>query len=313
MKIPSYNGEIGKMLAMILPDCPWASYLLSCRVFKRTFGWWPKLRHPHSFNEWLFMRKVMLPRAASFVPWVDKRLAKQSVESALMGTGVECKVAKTLHHATHADDPFFEGVLPRCVVKGTHGSGMTILVNEPRRLSPKEKASLHAWMSTDYFTGSREPGYRHLKPGIIAEEFLPCEQLVPEDYKFFCFRGQVAFVQHDTGRYIEHLRCLYSTDWRRLPVTLAHDRYEPAAPAPRDLSLMIQVAERLSASHDFVRVDLYQTDDAVYFGEMTFFPGSGLEVFTPTSFDRRIYERWLKHSPALDAWDMEAFLQGALA
>lgn len=313
MKLPTYNGALGKALAKILPDRPWASYLLSCRVFKRTYGRWPSTRCPQSLNEWLFMRKVMLARSTNFAPWVDKHLAKGSVSKAMQGAEVKCQVARTLHHATSADDSFFDGVIPRCVIKGTHGSGMTILVNAPRCLTSEEREALKTWMVTDYFQGSREPGYRHLQPGIIAEEFLPSAHIVPEDYKFFCFRGQVAFIQHDTGRYQDHRRCLYSTDWRLMPVTLAYARYETAAPAPRDLDSMIQIAQRLSAEHDFVRVDLYQTDEAVYFGEMTFFPGSGLEVFTPGSFDRLIYERWLKPRPSFEAWNMEAFLQGVIA
>ncbi|MFO1439515.1 MAG: ATP-grasp fold amidoligase family protein [Verrucomicrobiaceae bacterium] len=309
MHLPSYNGALGKTLAKILPDCAWASYLLSCRVFKRTFGWWPSIRHPRSFNEWLFMRKVTLPRRTSFAPWVDKHLVKQFVADEMRGSTAECRVARTLHHATRADDPFFDTIVPRCVIKGTHGSGMTILVQSPRTLTADEKAALKLWMDTDYFTGSREPGYRHLKPAIIAEEFLPSGSLVPEDYKFFCFRGQVAFIQHDTGRYIEHLRCLYTTDWRCLPVSLAHDRYLAPAAAPRDLDVMLEIAQRLSREHDFVRVDLYQTGVGVYFGEMTFFPGSGLEVFTPASFDLAIHERWLRKEPRHESWNLESLLQ----
>lgn len=313
MKLPSYNGALGKTLAKILPDRPWASYLLSFRVFKRTFGFWPSLRHPRTLNEWLFMRKVTLPRSTSFAPWVDKHLAKQFVTETMRDTAVECRVAKTLHYATRADDAFFDRVLPRCVIKGTHGSGMTILVKSPRLLTDEEKQALQAWMTMDYFQGSREPSYRHLQPGIIAEEFLPCDHLVPEDYKFFCFRGQVAFIQHDSGRYVEHLRRLYSPDWRSLPITLAHEHYHPVADAPRDLATMIEIAKRLSASHDFMRVDLYQMDDAVYFGEMTFFPGSGLEVFTPASFDHAIHERWLKKEPVVDAWNLESLTPGVPA
>ncbi len=302
------NGGIGKTLAKVLPDTHWASYLLSFRVFKRAYGFRPRLRQPRTLNEWLFARKVTLPRSISFAPWVDKHLAKKSVEQALHGSGLECRVAQTLHYATRADDPFFDTQMPRCVIKGTHGSGMTLLIHEPRHLTEDEKTMIRGWLATDYFWGSREPSYRHLTPGVIAEEFLPCDDLVPEDYKFFCFRGQVAFIQHDAGRYVEHLRRLYSPDWRSLSVTLAHDHYHPVADAPPDLAKMIEIAKRLSVYHDFTRVDLYQMKDAVYFGEMTFFPGSGLEVFTPLSFDHAIYDRWLKKEPVLDAWNLESLI-----
>ncbi len=287
------EGGIGKTLAKILPDAPWASYLLACRVFKRTYGFRPNVQRPRTLNEWLFARKVTLPRSVSFAPWVDKHLAKESVEKALVGLDATCHIAKTLHHSTNADDAFFSGELPRCVVKGTHGSGMNILIESPRRLTEEERASMREWLKTDYFWGSREPSYRHLVPSIIAEEFLPCDGLVPEDYKFFCFRGKVAFIQHDTGRYIDHRRCLYSPSWDRLPVTLAHDMYEHDAPAPQDLAAMIDIAQRLSERQNFVRVDLYQTQKGVYFGEMTFFPGSGLEVFQPINFDADVYQRWM--------------------
>lgn len=297
MKLPSYNGALGKTLAKILPDTPWASYLLSCRVFRRNYGFWPRLRQPRTFNEWLFKQKVMLPKSTSFAPWVDKQLAKDFVSSALKNCSAPCRVAKTLHHTSSADDAFFRGVVPRCVIKGTHGSGMTILVREPRLLTDEEKASLHEWLAHDYFWGSREPSYRHLTPAVIAEEFLPSGEQVPEDYKFFCFRGQVAFIQHDADRYGNHTRCLYSPDWRRMNVSKGIGCYEADVPPPPDLASMLAVAECLSLEHDFVRVDLYQTDEGVFFGEMTFFPGSGLSPFKPISFDESIYQQWLANQP----------------
>ena len=288
------EGGVGKTLAKILPDTPWASYLLSYRVFKRTYGFSPRLNNPRTLNEWLFARKVSLPKSISFAPWVDKHLAKESMEKAMKGAAVECNVAKTLHYATKADDSFFDSVIPRCVIKGTHGSGMTILVQEPRLLTAEEKASIRQWLSVEYFWGSREPSYRHLVPGVIAEEFLPCNELVPEDYKFFCFRGKVAFIQHDTGRYVDHQRCLYSTDWKLLPVSFQYESYSQPAPAPEDLTNMLAIAEKLSQEQNFVRVDLYQTTKGVYFGEMTFFPEAGLGSFKPLSFDAQIFDQWLK-------------------
>lgn len=290
------QGGVGKTLAKILPDAPWASYLLSYRVFMRTYGFRPRLNNPRTLNEWLFARKVSLPKSISFAPWVDKHLAKESVARVMQGASEECLVAKTLHYTTAADDPFFDSVVPRCVIKGTHGSGMTILVKEPRLLTDAEKAAIRHWLAVEYFWGSREPSYRHLVPGVIAEEFLPCNDLVPEDYKFFCFRGKVAFIQHDTGRYVDHQRCLYSTDWQRLPVSLQYESYATPAPAPEGLEAMLAIASRLSRDQNFVRVDLYQTDKGIYFGEMTFFPGSGLEAFKPMGFDAEICQQWLQKS-----------------
>lgn len=291
-----YSGFIGKTLAKLLPDTPWATYLLSFRVFKRTYGFRPRLRSPRTLNEWLFARKVTLPKEISFAPWVDKQLVKDSVAAAMKGAPEQCHIAKTLHCTQDAADPWFDAVLPRCVIKGTHGSGMTILVREPRRLTDEERGELRRWMAAEYFQGSREPSYRHLKPGIIVEEFLPCDRLVPEDYKFFCFRGRIAFIQHDTGRFIEHRRCLYTKDWLRLPVRLQHVGYDHEAPPPRDLVTMVAIAQRLSKEQNFVRVDLYQTEAGVYFGEMTFFPGSGLEIFDPPAFDAELCRRWLQPS-----------------
>lgn len=293
-----YDGFVGKMLAKILPDAPWASYLLNYRVFTRTHGFRPRLRQPRTLNEWLFARKVTLPREISFENWVDKHLVKESVARVMQGAAVECHVARTMHHATSASDPFFGTELPRCVIKGTHGSGMTILINELRHLTSEEKATIQHWLAVDYFQGSREPSYRHLKPAVIIEEFLPGDGLVPEDYKFFCFRGHVAFIQHDTGRYIDHRRCLYSTEWKRLPVSYQYDSYPSDAPAPKDLATMLAIARRLSQQHNFVRVDLYQTAAGVYFGEMTFFPESGLGVFHPPAFDADVCQRWLTHAAA---------------
>ena len=302
------NGVLGKWLAKVLPDASWVTYLLGARVFQRSYGLWPRVRRPRTFNEWLFAQKVTTPRSCSYAPWVDKHLAKKSVAELMEGAETPCLFTKTLHYTTSAEDPYFLSELPRCVVKGTHGSGMTILVKEPRHLTDDERALLKQWLLADYFWGSREPSYRHLQPGIITEEFLPCEGLVPEDYKFFCFRGEVAFIQHDRDRYIDQRRCLYSPEWKPLTVTLKRKAYSDHAPAPKDLPSMLAIAKRLSAGQDFVRVDLYQTNEGVYFGEMTFTPGSGLQIFTPNSFDALVYERWLKKEPPLGRWNLAEYV-----
>lgn len=291
------KGGIGKTLAKILPDAPWATYLLCYRVFKRVHGFAPRLSRPRTLNEWLFVQKVKLPRSTTFAHWVDKHLAKKTLEKALKNHPVECKAARTIHYTTSADDAFFNGVIPRCVIKGTHGSAMTILVESPRLLTPEEKGEIRRWLSKSYFWGSREPSYRHVVPGVIAEEFLPSNGgIVPDDYRFYCFNGKIAFIQHETGRHLSHRRRLYSTDWQRLNVTTLVADYEEEIGPPQDLETMMELARILSKDEPFVRVDFYQTDEGVYFGEMTFFPASGLKPFSPASFDAEIYERWMTPS-----------------
>lgn len=134
--------------------------------------------------------------------------------------------------------------------------------------------------------------YSQARRLLLVEELLgrPGESLT--DHEFLVFDGRVRLVQVDTGRSGgDHRRRLYTPDWRPVEFDEPHTRRGPVSDPPASLSRMTAVAEALGGAFDFVRVDLYDVAGTVWFGELTPYPGGGLDPFDPV-LDRRLGEWW---------------------
>lgn len=112
------------------------------------------------------------------------------------------------------------------------------------------------------------------------------------DYKFFCFNGKVRFFKVDFGRFTEHRANYYSPDCELLPYGEVICPPDPDASVqmPPNLNKMIELAEKLSTGIHFLRVDLYNVNGRIYFGELTFYPAGGLSRWTDDRWDREIGE-----------------------
>lgn len=123
---------------------------------------------------------------------------------------------------------------------------------------------------------------------IIAEKLL-VNRKNPEaginDYKIICFKGKPKVIIVDVDRYIGHKRNFYDCEWNYLGVESDCCSFGDKLPKPKNLDRMLEVASILSEDFPHVRVDLYDIDDKIIFGELTFYPWSGYVQFTPDSFD----------------------------
>ena len=110
------------------------------------------------------------------------------------------------------------------------------------------------------------------------------------DYKFMCFNGRVEMILMCTERYSNGLKVtFFDREWKKMPFGRRyHPTSEKDIKKPKNFSSMIKLAEVLSKNIPFVRVDFYEIDGKVFFGELTFYPGSGLEEFTPKIWDRKL-------------------------
>ena len=99
-------------------------------------------------------------------------------------------------------------------------------------------------------------------------------------------------IQVDVNRFVKHERKLYTKEWEEIPCTIGYPRYEGNIEKPIRLNEMINVAEVLAAEFIHVRVDLYHTNKGIFFGEMTFTPGNGIERFIPNDFAYEIGEMY---------------------
>lgn len=254
--------------------------------------------------QWLLTRKERLNLAAPTtfnekIQWLKLHHRKQSLPALVDKLCVRQYVAKTIGeqylnelYATGASlEEIDPAILPqRFIVKCTHGSNWNIVVRDKATMDWLALIQqMDRWLRINYYDLRREWVYQHLKPRVVVERLME----VPEppgllDYKMFCFDGRVQLVQVDIDRSGDHRRNLYDLEWQRLPCKLRYPPADHEVPRPRNLSLMIELAESLARGFPFVRVDLYDYQEQVVFGEMTFFPGNGFEDFVPEEYDQKL-------------------------
>jgi hypothetical protein len=250
-------------------------------------GRWPDFEVPKTFNELVQARKLqdrnpLLPLLA------DKVRVKDYVARRL---GPDW-VIPTFWHGTELPEQR-DWPLP-FVLKSSHASCQCAFVRTGRENWPRIRRRAHRWLRHTYGGVLDEWLYGKIEPQLLVEPFVgnPCS--LPTDYKFFVFGGRAEFVQIDTDREHAHKRAIFDRNWRRLPVELQFPQERREIPRPRSLSAMVEAAETLSRGFDFVRVDLYEVEGRPLFGEMTFYPGSGLDRFRPAQYDRLFGSRWLE-------------------
>lgn len=186
----------------------------------------------------------------------------------------------------------FNSLPSKFALKCTHGSGMNEIVFDKNDLNYDEvKSRFDSWMNIDYaYMSGFEMHYTHITPRIIAESLLETDDGSDlKDYKVFVFHGKAKLIQVDIDRMHEHRRNLYTREWEYLPYSILY----PTAPdvvieRPVQLEEMLSLAEALGKTFLHVRVDFYICDEKIYFGEMTFTHGSGMEPFQPQEFNEEM-------------------------
>ncbi|CAA9529185.1 MAG: hypothetical protein AVDCRST_MAG23-907 [uncultured Sphingosinicella sp.] len=262
--------------------------------------WWrnghfPDLAQPTRFNELVQARKLhdrdpRLPQLA------DKVAVKEHVARRL---GAEW-VIPTLWHGTELPKAP-EWPLP-FVLKSSHGCCQCAFVRTGEEDWPAIRRRAEGWLKQRYGAILDEWLYSELKPGLLVEPFIGDEGALPVDYKFFVFGGRVEFIQVDTDREHDHKRVIFDRRWRALPCELQFRVERREVPRPAALQRMIEAAETLGRGFEFVRVDLYEIGERPMFGELSFYPGSGLDRFRPAHFDALFGEHWLRARALSPDW-----------
>jgi len=182
------------------------------------------------------------------------------------------------------------------VFKPNHRSGSVHFGCD--RITDVEHLELLASRWLEEYRGIRlgEWAYAEAEPTLLLEERIGEPGTVPIDYKFFVFDGVTRMIQVDTGRFVDHRRRLFTPDWTPLPHRNVYP-IAPVMPPPRRLSEMLAIASDIGHGFDFIRVDLYDRPEGVYFGEITPYPGGGLEAYDPRDLDGLLGSYWKLPSP----------------
>lgn len=179
------------------------------------------------------------------------------------------------------------------VIKANNGCGWNIFVRQESDLNwPRIECLAQEWRRIPFGTELGEWLYEHINPALLVEPFIGEHSKLPTDYKLWTFNGNVQFIQVDTDREHNHKRAMFDIGWNRLPFTVGYPFDPETIPKPQSLDRMIKAAEMLAEDFPFVRVDFYEIRGIPKFGEMSFYPGSGLESFDPPEWDARAGALW---------------------
>lgn len=189
---------------------------------------------------------------------------------------------------SNVDEIDFYALPNQFAMKATHGCEMN-LICENKSLLDKEETLKTAkkWLNEDYSRTCIEPHYKTIPHRIIFENFLQDSDSII-DYKFHCFHGIPDFVLVCSNRASGLKLCTYTLDWKSLDILKGNKSGTQKIEKPKTLEQMIEICKILSSDFDFVRVDLYEINGKIYFGELTFSPGAGVLYYFNEEF---IYEK----------------------
>ncbi len=260
------------------------------KFYKRKSGKELDLDNPISFSEkinWLklYDRKPLMEQCA------DKVEVRSYVES----KGLSDTLNDFIGVYDKVSEIDFNCLPDKYVIKASHGSHMNYIVTSKNDFNiRKAKIMMRTWLHQDIYWSGREWVYKNLKKRIVIEKYLEDMTGGLSDYKIFCFNGKPTFIQYNCNRFTDDIvQNFYDLSWNLLPF----GKEIPSKPdyiveKPDQLNRMIEMAEILSQPFQFVRVDLYETNGKVYFGELTFFPAGGAPDFVPEEYDEIVGKMW---------------------
>lgn len=256
------------------------------KTFKKTFNREINLKNPKTLNEKINWR-MLNDRNPIYSELSDKYLVRRYVGKKIG----EKYLAKLYGVWNEAEQIEFLKLPDKFVLKANHDSGSTIICKENKNLNQKKIIrKLKTSLARNHYYWMREWHYKNIKPVIIAEELLETfgEELI--DYKFHCFQGEVEVIQVANSTHTGNN--LYNDKWELQSIKYGNENFE-GVNKPKKLDEMLNLAKILSKEFSYVRVDFYNIDERIIFGEMTFTPNSGIGKFNPEKWDYHYGEKFL--------------------
>lgn len=297
----------GKQLYRILTSSYWRKrYVLATPIGKRLpdniylklmykvmTGQKLDLNNPKTFNEKLQWLKLY-DRNPLYTTLVDKFAVREYIKDKI---GEEYLIPLLGGPWKSVDEIPFDTLPNQFVLKTTHDSGGVVICKNKAEFNIQAaKEKLNKSLKHNFYYGGREWPYKNVPPQIIAEKYMVDESGEElKDYKLMCFNSKVkaSFVCSDRFSKDGLKVTFYDSDWKRLPF----ERHYPASKVdidkPKSYEEMVHLAEKLSENMKFVRMDFYEINGKVYFGEFTFYPGSGFEEFNPPEWDEEL-GKWIE-------------------
>lgn len=256
----------------------WNEYCISLTPkikarFKQMMGFEPNLENPKRLTEKLEWLKVY---DSTFLKTycADKITAREYVEDKL-GKDISIPLLGVYNKF---DDIDFSKLPKDYIMKTNHGSHTNIIVRNGNINKTLARQKFNEWLSKDWSWWGYEMFYKPIPRKIIIEEFMSDGNVALTDYKFLCFNGMPIYCQAITDRGTNNMALnYYDMNWRPCKEISRLDlpaNYNKIDKKPETFELMKEYATKLSKDFKFVRVDFYEIDAKVYFGELTFIPAA---------------------------------------
>lgn len=279
---------INRRFRYYLPDRQYLKILYYIKTGKNL-----NLKNPNGYREKIQWLKLY-DRNPRYTRLVDKYLVKEYV-SHVIG---EEHIVPTLFVWDSPGEVDFEVLPEQFVLKCNHNSHLGLCICSNKKEFDVIAARKELWRgyNDDYYKRSREWAYKDVKRRIIAEKFLTDGTSIGEnvltDYKFFCFDGiaKIMYVSKDIAK--DPRTDFFDMQFNHLPIHMQDKNADIIPDKPAFFEEMREDAEKLAKDIPFVRVDFYIANGQYYFGEMTFYPSSGLAPMNPEEWDR-IIGNWI--------------------
>ncbi len=253
-------------------------------LFRIEMGYWPNLTHPKTFCEKLQWLKLH-NRKEEYTMMVDK-LAVKEYAAKIMGHD---SVIPVIGIWNKIEDIDFDSLPNQFVLKTSQGGGGNVIICKDKSQLDivKTKRELRVLLNQNIYKTRVEWPYKNVTAKIFAEKYMVDESGCElKDYKILNFNGVPTYIEVDSGRFTDHFRNIYDTNWNILPYAIGF-RNNPSVEIerPANLEQMLHFARIFSQVSPFLRTDFYIINNKLYFGELTFFQRSGLTKFCPSTLD----------------------------
>lgn len=283
-----FQRIIGRIIVIFYPYLP--NTIALKLLFWNNVGYKLDLNNPRTYNEklqWLKINDIH----PEYGKLVDKIEAKKYVAN-IIG---DKYIIPTIAEYDNVDEIEWDILPNQFVVKTNHGCGGMVICKDKHLLNiANAEKILRNALKKDYYKKNKEYPYKYVKKRILVEKYMEDETGELRDFKFFCFDGNVfcLFVATDRGKKDEETKFdFYDMDWNLLPFINGHPNSGKKMDKPHNFELMKELASKLSIGFPHLRVDLYNINGKIYFGELTFFHWSGIVPFNPVEWDYKLGEK----------------------
>ena len=296
-----YKGKLGYFIANTIYE--FHRFLNYYRIedikflkkkFLRLQGYELNLEQPKSLNEKLQWLKIY-DRRPIYTVFADKYAVRDYVkdnidEEILIPLLYSTKNYKDIVPENLPNEPF--------ILKANHDSGSFLIVRDKSKVDwERLRTDCRWWLSKNYYWIDREWQYKDIEPKIIIEKLLLDKNgKIPNDYKIHCINGEVEFIYVSVDREGVNKRNIYDKNWNPLPFTFAN-KYKDASKLrgseilpPPSFERMIAISKEVAKLFAYVRVDFYDVDGKLYFGEITQCHGGGFDQMRPIEWDYKYGE-----------------------